>query len=127
MNKRLLLTLLVISLLAVGLSACGGGEASEKEAPEGVVSVGSVELNPHPATLEGKTVVLRWNGKHNGDNFLTRVGELLTEQVKDVKIINMWEVEPDTAAMSESLEVSEEFAAKIAEQKPDLVIAMQCD
>lgn len=127
MGKRLLLTLLVISLLAVGLSACGGGGAPKEEAPKGVVSVGAVELNPRPATLEGKTVVLRWNGKHNGDNFLNRVGELLTEQVKDIKIIKMWEVEPDTAAMSESLEVSEEFAAKIAQQKPDLVIAMQCD
>ncbi len=126
MGKRLLLTLLAISLLVVGLSACSGGAPAEKTT-EVEVSLGAVKLNPHPASLEGKTVVLRWNGKYNGDNFLNRVGELLTEQVQGVNIIKMWEVEPGTAAMSESLEVSEEFAAKIAAQKPDLVIAMQCD
>lgn len=126
MRKRRLLLLVSGALLVMGgLSACG--KAPEEEAPESAVLVEAVTLNPHPASLEGKTVVLRWNGKHNGDNFLNRVGELLTEQVKDVKIIKMWEVDPATACISESSEVSEGIAAKIAEQKPDLVIASQAD
>ncbi len=45
--------------------------------PEGVVKIDPMKITPHPSTLEGKTVMLRWNGKHNGDKFLERVGELL--------------------------------------------------
>lgn len=62
--------------------------------PEGVAVVKPVQIAPRLASLEGKTVLLRWNGKHNGDNFLNRVAELLTEQVKDVRIIKMWEAVP---------------------------------
>lgn len=84
-------------------------------------------MNPHPASLEGKTVVLRWNGKPNGDKFLTRVGELLAEQAPGVKVVKMWEVDPSTAVISDGLENSVQIAEKIAAQKPDLVIAAQCD
>jgi len=124
-NRRLLLGLVVALLAALSLSACGGGGAPAGETPE--VSLGPVQLNPHPASLEGKTVLLRWNGKPNGDKLLTRVAELLTEQVKGVKIVKMWEVDPDTAIISSTSEVSEEITEKIATQKPDLVIASQCD
>jgi flagellar basal body-associated protein FliL len=92
-----------------------------------VPRVGPVKLNPHPITLEGKTVLLRWNGKYNGDRFLSRVGELMTQQVKDVKIIKMWEVDKSTAAISKNAEVSEQVAVSIAKLKPDLVIAAQAD
>lgn len=124
MNRRLLLGLAVALLAALSLSACGGG-APAGETP--AVSLGPVQLNPHPASLEGKTVLLRWNGKPNGDKLLTRVAELLTEEVKDVKVIKMWEVDPDTAVISSGSEVSEQIAEKIAAQNPDLVIASQCD
>jgi ABC-type Fe3+-hydroxamate transport system substrate-binding protein len=81
----------------------------------------------HPSTLEGKTVLLRWNGKPNGDNFLNRVAELLTDQVKGVKIIKMWEVDKSTAIISNSLEKSEAFAEKIVNLKPDIVVSTQAD
>jgi hypothetical protein len=55
--------------------------------PEGVIKIEPMKVNAHPATLEGKTVLLRWNGKHNGNNFLDRVAELLARDVKNVKII----------------------------------------
>jgi hypothetical protein len=89
--------------------------------------VGPVKLNPHPATLEGKTVVLRWNGKYNGDLFLNNVGELLTQQVKNIKIVKLWEVDKATADVSKNGQVSEETAATIAKLKPALVIAAQGD
>jgi len=89
--------------------------------------VGPVRLNPHPASLEGKTVLLRWNGKYNGDRFLNRVGELITQQAKDVKIIKMWEMDKSTAVISRNAEVSEQAAASIGKLKPDLVIAAQAD
>jgi hypothetical protein len=74
-SKRLL-SLLTILLLSVGLSVCSKSKAPE----EGKIpKVGLIKLNPHPFTLEGKTVVLRWNGKYNGDNFLNRIAELLND------------------------------------------------
>ena len=57
--------------------------ASEQEwelvVPAGVREIKPVELAPRIKSLEGKTIVLRANGKHNSDNFLTRVAELLKE------------------------------------------------
>jgi len=92
-----------------------------------VPKVGSVNLNSHPTSLEGKTVLLRWNGKYNGDKFLNRLGELMAQQVKNVRIIKMWETDKSTAAISKNAEVSDQVAANIAKLKPDLVIAAQAD
>ena len=128
MMKRLsLFAVLGLALAAVAIAACGGGssEPPSQETPE--VSLGQVQLNPHPASLEGKTVVLRWNGKPNGDKLLARVAELLTEQVPGVKIIKLWETDPGTAISSDDAQVSVQIAEKIAALAPDLVIASQCD
>ena len=96
--------------------------------PEGVIRIEPMKINPHPSTLEGKTVMLRWNGKHNGDNFLNRVSELLTERVKDIKIIKSWELAPETVdPISGSQERSMELMKKLAAFKPDLVIGSQAD
>ncbi len=96
--------------------------------PEGVIKIEPMEINPHPTTLEGKTVLLRWNGKHNGDKFLDRVAELLREKVKDVKIIKSWEVAPETVdPISGSQEKSLELMKMLASFKPDLVIGSQAD
>jgi hypothetical protein len=105
-----------------GMSVCV--KASEDKR---VPKVGPVKMNPHPATLEGKTVLLRWNGKYNGDKYLSRVGELMIQQVKNVKIIKMWEIDKSTAAISKNAEMSEQVAASIGKLKPDLVIAAQAD
>jgi hypothetical protein len=86
-----------------------------------------MSLNPHPVSLEGKTVLLRWNGKYNGDKFLNRLGELMDQQVKNVRIIKMWEMDKATAIISKNAEVSEQIAVGIAKLKPDLVIAAQAD
>lgn len=96
--------------------------------PEGVIKIKPMEINPHPTTLEGKTVLLRWNGKHNGDKFLDRVAELLAQKVKDVKIIKSWEVAPETVdPISGSDERSLELMKMLAAFKPDLVIGSQAD
>jgi len=92
-----------------------------------IPKVGPVKMNSRPASLEGKTVLLRWNGKYNGDKFLSRVGELIPQQVKSVKIIKMWEIDKATATISKSAEVSKQVAANITKLKPDLVIAAQAD
>ena len=96
--------------------------------PEGVVRIEPMKINPHPGTVEGKTVMLRWNGKHNGDQFLKRIGELLVEHVKDIKIIRSWEVAPETAdPITGSQERSEKLAKRLAAFKPDIVIGSQAD
>jgi uncharacterized protein YllA (UPF0747 family) len=93
-----------------------------------VIKIEPMEINPHPSTLEGKTVLLRWNGKHNGDKFLDRVAELLAQKVKGIKIIKSWEVAPETVdPISGSQERSVELMKKLAAFKPDLVIGSQAD
>src|SRR5512136_984049 len=96
--------------------------------PEGVIKIEPMEINPHPSTLEGKTVLLRWNGKHNGDKFLDRLAEVLTQKVKGIKIIKSWEVAPETVdPISGSQERSLELMKMLAAYKPDLVIGSQAD
>jgi hypothetical protein len=120
--KRYLLTILV-GLLMVSVMGSPAEAASDKQIPQ----IGPVKINAHPASLQGKTVVLRWNGKMNGDKFLTRFSELLTQEVKNVKIVKMWEVDKSTAAISKNPDDSVAVAKKIAAYKPALVIASQAD
>ena len=119
----LIFVMALLAMFTVGSTSVYVKASEDKKVPR----VGPVKLNPHPTTLEGKTVLLRWNGKYNGDKFLSRVGELLTRQVKNVKIIKMWEVDKSTAAISKNAGVSEQVAVSIAKLKPDLVIAAQAD
>jgi len=88
--------------------------------PEGCVAVKPVKCAPRPNTLEGKTVGLRANGKHNSDHFHNRLSELLTSQVKDVKIVKLWEVVPD----SKTYPLKSKAIQKIADLKPDIVIGL---
>ncbi len=128
--KRLVPFLLTVVFLAIPYTTFSK-EANQKWEilnPEGVIKIKPMEINPHPLTIEGKTILLRWNGKHNGDKFLDRLAELLPEKVKGVKIIKSWEVAPDTVdPISGSDERSLELMRMLAAFKPDLVIASQAD
>ena len=95
--------------------------------PEGAVQLESFATKPHGQTLENKTVLLYWNGKHNGDVFLNKIAELLTERVEGVKIIRSWEVAPETAVTSPNLSMSKKKTGKLADFKPDIVIGSQGD
>ena len=128
--KKLVIFLLSAVFLAIPGTTLSeeGGQRWEVLNPEGVVKIEPMEINPHPLTLEGKTVLLRWNGKHNGDRFLDRLAELLKQKVKDIKIIKSWEVAPETVdPISGSQERSMELMKKLAAFKPDLVIGSQAD
>ena len=91
--------------------------------PEGAIPVRLVKLAPRLNTLEGKTVGFRANGKQNSDHFLNRIAELLTKQLKDVKIIKLWEVVPS----SFDYPLKPEDIQKIAQLKPDIIIGSQGD
>jgi hypothetical protein len=126
--KKLVIFLLGPLFLAIPATilAKEGDQRWEILNPEGVIKIEPMEINPHPSTLEGKTVLLRWNGKHNGDKFLDRVAELLAQKVKDVKIIKSWEVAPETVdPISGSQARSMALMKKLAAFKPDVVIGYQ--
>ena len=51
--------------------------------------LGDVDASPmatRPASLDGKTIGLVWNGKANGDVALKRAGELIQNSVPGVKL-----------------------------------------
>ena len=132
MSRKCFVSLLALALLALWVLPMA---AFAKETPqdwelvnpEGVVKITPMEVNPHPKSLEGKTILLRWNGKHNGNNFLDRIGELLKENVKGVKIVKSWEVAPWTAIIAGNPDKSKQIVDTLAKEKPDIVIASQCD
>ncbi len=134
MKRRVGLLLLAL-LLAVSFSTSGsipalaqGPQGKWKLVnPEGSVVLKPVEIAPRISTLEGKTVALYWNGKHNGDNFLNRVAELLKEKVKGVKIVKVYETNPETSNISGSPEKSKAKVPAILKSKPDLVIGSSAD
>jgi hypothetical protein len=121
-EKRVWFSVVVSLIFAFGFFPVRGSCAEES-----IPKIGPVKMNPHPSTLERKTVLLRWNGKYNGDKFLSRVRELLIEKVKNVKVIKLWEVDSTTAVISKKMEVSEQIAFKIAALKPNIVISAQAD
>jgi len=95
--------------------------------PSGVVQIKPMALAPRLTTLEGKTIVLRWNGKHNGDKFLDRIAELLNEKVPSAKVIKLYEVDKSTIKISGSVKESARIAQVIKGLKADIVIASQTD
>jgi hypothetical protein len=123
------LALTVLSLLAMPVVSFSKEAIQDWEIinPEGTIKLEPMEINPHPSSLEGKTVLLRANGKHNADNFLTRIAELLQKEVKGVKIIKSWEVAPETNTISQNPDKSKQFAQTFKVLKPDIVIGSQCD
>ncbi len=77
--------------------------------------------------MEGKTILLRWNFKHNGNHYLDRISELLAEKVPGAKVIKIYEMDRSTINQSGSLEDSARLAKVISALKPDLVIGAHGD
>ncbi len=95
--------------------------------PEGAIRVEETKVRPRPSSLEGKTVLLRTNGKHNSEPFLDRVAELLEKEVKGIKIVKAWHLAPETNMISQNPGRSREIAETLVKSKPDLVIASNAD
>jgi len=122
-------------LLALGVAMILPGKAGAKEAvqtwevldPSGIVEMKSFPNAPRLSTLEGKTIVLRWNDKHNGDNFLNRIAELLAEKVPSAKVIKLYEVDKSTIRISGSVQEAARIAKVIKGLNADIVIAAYTD
>ena len=95
--------------------------------PEALVQIEAAPVNPHPRDLSGKTVVLYWNGKPNGDLFLNRIAELLIERVENVRVIKAWEVRPASRRTDPTAEASRATAEELAGLNPDLIIGAPGD
>jgi hypothetical protein len=95
--------------------------------PAGTLQIKIANLASRLATLEGKTILLRWNFKHNGNHYLDRITELLAERVPSAKVIKIYEMNRSTINQSGSIEDSARLAKVIADFKPDLVIGAHGD
>jgi len=129
MKFSVLLAIMLGMLLFVSQLAIAKEQAQEWEVinPAGTVQIKQEQLAPRINTLEGKTIVLRWNGKHNGDNFLDRIAELLKEKIPSAKVIKLYEVDKSTIKISGSMAESTRIAQVIKGLKADIVIAAQTD
>ncbi len=123
----LLLATCMIGVASTPAQAQGPSGDWELVNPTGVIQIKPLELAARLTTLEGKTVGLKWNEKPNGNIVLDRIAELLTQQVKGVKILKFYELEPTTVPQSASQDDANRKAAIIAKYKPDIVIGSQCD
>ncbi len=95
--------------------------------PEAATQAAQAKANAHPRDLSGRTVVLYWNGKPNGDLFLSRLSELLLSRWADVKIVKAWESRPLTRESDPAAEASRTTARELAGLGPDVVIGAAGD
>ncbi|GIH06700.1 hypothetical protein Rhe02_47670 [Rhizocola hellebori] len=76
---------------------------------------------PRPATLDGKTVALYWNGKQNGLDALARAKELLAERFADVTFIEL------TGALGGTTRYLSEEQLDLIEAKVDVLVGTSAD
>ena len=95
--------------------------------PSGVIKQAQVEPAKRITTLEGKTVVLRWNGKNNGDLFLDKIAELLKKNIPTVKVVKSYVEDTSLNSISGTEKESIRVTEAIRSMNPDIVIAAQCD
>lgn len=90
--------------------------------PEGIVRSDGKNTNPHPKDLDEKTVALYWTGKPNGDILLNRLAELLKNKYRNLNLLKVWEILPESSHALSNHAESKNIANKIAALKPDIVI-----
>ena len=127
--KNFFLTTPLVFFLAWPVAALAGEAIQEWQVinPAGTIAIKPIQFAPRVASLEGKTVVLRWNGKHNGNNYLDRIAELFAEKLPGAKVIKVYDVDKSTIKISGSNQESARIAKVIKDLKADLVIASQAD
>jgi ABC-type Fe3+-hydroxamate transport system substrate-binding protein len=123
-----LMALALFCLTAMPVFAAGAPvQEWELVTPNGVVQKATINPAPRINSLAGKTVVVRWNGKHNGDVYAKRVAKLLKQKEPTVNVIVAHEVNPSTAKITSTVAEAIRVSKVILEMKPDLVIANQAD
>ena len=95
--------------------------------PIGVIEKAAVKPAPRINTLEGKTIALRWNGKHNGNVVLDHLAELIAKKFPTAKIVKAYESDASLNKISGSEAEADRITKVIAAAKPDILIASQAD
>ncbi len=119
--------LVAFASVPIAIAAESGVQDWEVLNPAGTIAIKPIQLAPRLTSLEGKTVVLRWNGKHNGNNYLDRIAELFAQNIPSVKVVKLYELDKSTIKISGSNQESARIAGVIKGLKADLVIASQAD
>ena len=135
-ERNQLMRKVTCSLIAMALFCClavpalaAGTPVQEWQlvTPNGVVQKATINPASRIDSLAGKTVVVRWNGKHNGDIYAKRVAELLKKKEPTVTVVLAHEAAPDTAKITSTVAEATRVSKVILGMKPDLVIANQAD
>ncbi len=95
--------------------------------PTGVIEKAASKPAPRINTLEGKTIALRWNGKHNGNVVLDHLAELLGKKFPTAKIVKTYADDQSLNKISGSEAEADRITKAIAAVKPDIIIASQAD
>lgn len=118
---------LILLLSATAARAAEKPQEWELINPTGAIKLAQVDPAKRITTLEGKTVALRWNGKHNGNVVLDRIAEHLAKEYPNTKVIKTYVEDPSLNCISGTPANSARITAAVASVKPDLVIAAQGD
>ena len=93
--------------------------------PTGAVMAEEItNFSPRIDSFDGKRIGLLWNSKPNGDHYLNRVAELLSQRFPNSKVIKFWETHPVETANPDK---KSEAALSIIAQNADVVITAQGD
>lgn len=126
-RKWLLAAMAVMALPAAAAQAAETVQEWELVIPTGVIEQARVEPAKRISDLKDKTVVLRWNGKNNGDLVLDRLAELLAGDYPGAKIIKSYVQDPSLNSITGHVGESQRVTEVIKGLGPDIVIAAQAD
>lgn len=127
MNVRCILTIMAALSLFAATAWAEAPQEWEVYNPAGVIEKATVKPAGRLTSLDGKTIVLRWNGKNNGDVALNKLAELLAKKAPTAKIVKSYELDASINKIAGSPGESERINKVIMGHKPDLVIASQAD
>ena len=101
------------------------GRTTQVYNPAGAVMAEKItNFAPRIDSFDGKRIGLLWNSKANGDFYLNRVADLLSEKFPSSKIIKFYETH---AAETANPDKKSDAALDLIVQKADVVIAAQGD
>ena len=80
--------------------------------------------NPRIDTFDGKRIGLLWNSKPNGNHYLNRVAELVSQRFPSAKVTKFYETHPVETANPDK---KSDAAIALMAQNADVVIAAQGD
>ena len=101
------------------------GRTTQVYNPAGAVMAEKItNFAPRIDSFDGKRIGLLWNSKSNGDFYLNRVADLLSEKFPSSKIIKFYETH---AAETANPDKKSDAALDLIVQNADVVIAAQGD